>query len=306
MQRSLLSGAVCGHKIRGAPTFACFAQIEIGIAPAKKTYPLQYVGMFRAIFLPALIFPMLLFGMTATAQQSAGGQTDAAPAATTNQSTQPSSPAATLPDDPGTTAHVEAPLQPTGPTAVIDTSMGRMTCVLYSEQAPLTVANFMGLATGGKDWTNPATHQKMHRKPLYNGTTFHRVIPGFMIQGGDPVGNGTGDPGYYINDEFSPQLNFDVSGRLAMANSGPNTDGSQFFITVAPQPSLDQHYSIFGQCDPASVLVAESITEVQRDGQDKPIDPVTIGKITIVPQGQPLPAPPVSAPTVGAPAPTQP
>jgi peptidyl-prolyl cis-trans isomerase A (cyclophilin A) len=262
--------------------------------------------MFRVIVLPSLIVPALLLGMTAAAQQSAGGQTDAAPAAATSPSTQQSSPATALPDDPGTTAHVEAPLQPTGPTAVIDTSMGRMTCVLYSEEAPLTVANFIGLATGSKDWTNPVTHQKMHRKPLYNGTTFHRVIPGFMIQGGDPAGNGTGDPGYYVNDEFSPQLNFDVSGRLAMANSGPNTNGAQFFITVAPQPSLDQHYSIFGQCDPASVLVAESITEVPRDGQDKPSDPVTISKITIVPQGQPLPAPPAAAPTASAPAPAQP
>ena len=262
--------------------------------------------MFRVIALPALIFPALLLGMTATAQQSTGSQTDAAPTATTSQSTQQSNPAAALPDDPGTTAHVEAPLQPSGPTVVIDTSMGRMTCALYSEQAPLTVANFIGLATGSKDWTNPATHQKMHGKPLYNGTTFHRVIPGFMIQGGDPLGNGTGDPGYYVNDEFSPQLNFDVAGRLAMANSGPNTNGAQFFITVAPQPSLDQHYSIFGQCDPASVLVAESITEIPRDGQDKPIDPVTISKITIVPQGQPLPAPPASAPMASAPAPAQP
>jgi peptidyl-prolyl cis-trans isomerase A (cyclophilin A) len=171
-----------------------------------------------------------------------------------------------------------------------------MTCVLFSKEAPLTTDNFVGLATGTKDWTNPATHKKVHGKPLYDGTTFHRVIPGFMIQGGDPVGNGTGDPGYYVNDEFSPDLNFDVAGRLAMANSGPNTNGSQFFITVAPQSSLDQHYSIFGQCDPASVLVAESITQVPRDGQDKPDDTVTIQKITIVPAGQPLPPPPVTAP----------
>ena len=197
-----------------------------------------------------------------------------------------------LPEDPGTTAHVEAPLAPEGPTAVFDTSMGRMVCGLYSKEAPETVANFVGLATGSKEWTDPATHRKMQGKPLYNGTTFHRVIPDFMIQGGDPLGTGTGDPGYYVNDEFAPNLNFDVAGRLAMANSGPNTNGSQFFITVAPQPSLDQHYSIFGQCDPASVLVAEAITQVPRNSRDKPLDPVYLNKVTIVQPGQPLPPPP--------------
>jgi peptidyl-prolyl cis-trans isomerase A (cyclophilin A) len=118
------------------------------------------------------------------------------------------------------------------------------------------------------------------------------VIPDFMIQGGDPLGTGTGDPGYYVNDEFAPNLNFEVAGRLAMANSGPNTNGSQFFITVAPQPSLDQHYSIFGQCDPASVLVAEAITQVPRNSRDKPLDPVYLNKVTIVQPGQPLPPPP--------------
>jgi peptidyl-prolyl cis-trans isomerase A (cyclophilin A) len=175
---------------------------------------------------------------------------------------------------------------------VFDTTMGRMTCRLFSKEAPRTVANFIGLAEGTKDWTDPATHQKMHGKPLYNGTTFHRVIPDFMIQGGDPIGTGMGDPGYYINDEIVPDLNFDVPGRLAMANSGPDTDGSQFFITVAPYPSLDQHYSIFGQCDPHSVLIAQSITEVERDAKDKPLEPVTLNKVTIVRDGQPLPTPP--------------
>ncbi|MEO6828204.1 MAG: peptidylprolyl isomerase [Acidobacteriaceae bacterium] len=262
--------------------------------------------MFRLTFLPALILPVIMLGMTANAQQNAGGQADSATQSqqqATDQQQAPSTPAAALPDDPGTTAGVKTPLQPTGPTAVIDTSMGRMTCVLYSKEAPRTTENFEGLTTGSKDWTSPVTHKKMHGTPLYNGTTFHRVIPGFMIQGGDPAGNGTGDPGYYVDDEISPNLNFDVPGRLAMANSGPNTNGSQFFITVTPQPSLDQHYSIFGQCDPASVLVAESITQVPRDGQDKPFEPVTIQKITIVPQGKPLPAAPAVAP---APPPAQP
>lgn len=200
-----------------------------------------------------------------------------------------------LPDSPETQAHVSP--QPTGPTVVFDTSMGRMTCKLFSREAPQTVANFIGLAQGTKDWTDPATHQKMHGKGLYDGTTFHRVIPGFMIQGGDPLGNGMGDPGYFIDDEFDPDLNFDVAGRLAMANSGPNTDGSQFFITVAPYDGGDQHYTIFGQCDPHSVIVAQSIAEVERDAHDKPLEPVLLNKVTIVRDGQPMPASPTESTT---------
>jgi peptidyl-prolyl cis-trans isomerase A (cyclophilin A) len=120
------------------------------------------------------------------------------------------------------------------------------------------------------------------------------VIPGFMAQGGDPMGDGRGDPGYYIQDEIDPSLMFDVAGRLAMANSGPNTDGSQFFITEEPQPSLNGHYTIFGQCDPSSVLVVKTITRVERDDRDKPLAPVVLKKVTIVPVGQPLPPSPAS------------
>lgn len=215
-------------------------------------------------------------------------------------------PVQVLPDDPGTTAHIEASVQPTGPRAVFDTSMGRMVCRLFSKEAPLTTANFVGLATGSKTWTDPANHEKVTGKPFYDGTTFHRVIPGFMIQGGDRLGTGQGDAGYYFNDEVTPALTFDVAGRLAMANAGPNTNGSQFFITVAPQPSLDGHYSIFGQCDPDSVLVAETITQVPRDRRDKPLDPVTLNKVTIVQQGDALPAPPPpAAPKPAPPASTQ-
>jgi peptidyl-prolyl cis-trans isomerase A (cyclophilin A) len=205
-----------------------------------------------------------------------------------------------LPDSPETQAHASP--QPTGPTVVFDTSMGRMTCKLFSKEAPQTVANFIGLAEGTKDWTDPTTHQKIHGKPLYDGTTFHRVIPDFMIQGGDPLGNGQGDPGYYIDDEFDPNLNFDMAGRLAMANSGPNTDGSQFFITEAPYESLNQHYTIFGQCDPHSVIVAQSIADVERDAHDKPLDPVILKKVTIVHDGQPMPPLPAESSTSSAPA----
>lgn len=218
----------------------------------------------------------------------------------------PSAPAASapapLPDSPDT--NIKPALQPTGPTAVFDTSMGQMRCKLFDKEAPLAVANFVGLATGTKDWTDPATHKKQHGKPMYNGTTFHRVIPGFMIQGGDPLGSGAGDPGYMFPDEIVPGLGFDVPGRLAMANSGPNTNGSQFFITEQPYPSLDGNYSIFGQCDEPSVSVVAAITHVERDPEDKPLVPVTLSKVTIVPAGQAVAAPapqpsPGAVPAVG-------
>jgi peptidyl-prolyl cis-trans isomerase A (cyclophilin A) len=201
------------------------------------------------------------------------------------QSTPP--PAEALPDAP--TSNAPLVLQPTGPTAVFDTSMGRITCKLFQKEAPETVANFIGLAEGTKDWTDPATHKKMHNKPLYNGTVFHRVIPDFMIQGGDPTATGMGDPGYSFKDEFNPNLNFDVPGRLAMANSGPDTNGSQFFITEATPEHLNQKHSIFGQCDDSSISVVKSIARVERDGDDKPITPVVLNKVTIVPDGKPLP-----------------
>lgn len=205
-------------------------------------------------------------------------------------------PAQDIPDAPQATA--AAMIQPNGPTIVMDTSMGRITCQTFQKQAPNAVANFIGLAEGTKDWTDPATHKKMHHKPLYDGTTFHRVIPEFMIQGGDPWGTGSGDPGYSFADEFDPDLNFDVPGRLAMANSGPNTNGSQFFITEQGYDSLNQHYTLFGQCDDSSLSVVKAIARVQRDGNDKPLVPVVLKKVTIVPEGQPvppLPNPPAAA-----------
>jgi peptidyl-prolyl cis-trans isomerase A (cyclophilin A) len=220
------------------------------------------------------------------------------------QSPQTPPPASDLPDSPAAQVHT-AP-QPTGATAVFDTSRGRIVCRFFDKQAPQAVANFIGLATGTKDWKDPATHKTMHRKPLYNGTTFHRVIPEFMVQGGDPIGDGTGDPGYYVKDEFDPDLNFDVAGRLAMANSGPDTNGSQFFITEAPQPSLDQHYTIFGQCDDSGVLVVQTIARVERDRRDKPLTPVYLKKVTIVPVGQPLPPDPSPAAPPAPPVPPVP
>ena len=220
--------------------------------------------------------------------------TSQAPAA--GQSTQD------LPDVP--TATPAALIVPNGPSVVMDTSMGRITCQFYQKQAPLAVTNFIGLARGTKDWTDPTTKKVQHHKPLYDGTTFHRVIPEFMIQGGDPAGNGSGDPGYAFDDEFNPDLNVDRPGRLAMANSGPNTNGSQFFITEQGYDSLNQHYTLFGQCDDSSVTVVKSIARVQRDGNDKPLEPVVIEKVTIVPEGQPMP--PLPAGQQSAPAAPQP
>jgi peptidyl-prolyl cis-trans isomerase A (cyclophilin A) len=220
----------------------------------------------------------------ALAAVSAGAQDS-----TTGQTGQSAAP---LPDAPQATP--AAVTVPNGPFVVMDTSMGRITCQFYQKQAPNAVANFIGLAEGTKDWTDPATKRKMHGKPFYDGTTFHRVIPEFMIQGGDPLGTGTGDAGYAFDDEFDPGLTFDRPGRLAMANSGPNTNGSQFFITEQAYPSLDMHYTIFGQCDDPSVEVVKTIARVPRDDNDKPLTPVVLNKVTIVPEGAPMPPQPGS------------
>jgi peptidyl-prolyl cis-trans isomerase A (cyclophilin A) len=174
----------------------------------------------------------------------------------------------------------------------MDTTMGRLTCRTFPQQAPLAVANFIGLAEGTKDWIDNATSQKQHNRRFYDGLTFHRVIPGFMVQGGDPAGDGSGDAGFYFPDEISPNLNFSVPGRLAMANSGPNTNGSQFFITEQGYDSLNQHYTLFGQCDDTSVEVVKTIARVPRDSNDKPLTPVVLKKVTIVPEGQPVPPSP--------------
>jgi peptidyl-prolyl cis-trans isomerase A (cyclophilin A) len=216
-----------------------------------------------------------------------------------------------LPDAPSTTSQIKPPLVPTGPTAVIDTTMGRLTCKLYEKEAPITVANFIGLAEGTKDWTDPKTLQKMHHQPFYNGTTFHRVIPTFMIQGGDRMGDGTGDPGYFFQDEIDTSLTFDQPGLLAMANAGPGpsgsgTNGSQFFITEQPVPQLNGKHTIFGQCDEHSAILVGSIARVQRDANDKPLTSVVINRVTIVRDGQPMPPLPAAPPTppaaTGAPA----
>lgn len=185
------------------------------------------------------------------------------------------------------TATQAAPAE--NPKAILHTTAGDLTCELFPKQAPKTVANFIGLATGTKEWTNPETRKKQQGVPLYNGTIFHRVIPNFMIQGGDPLGNGQGGPGYSFEDEFSPDLKFDVPGRLAMANSGPATNGSQFFITEVPTPHLDGRHTIFGQCTPESVELVKQIARKATDPRDnRPYDSVKINTIEIT--GLPKPA----------------
>jgi peptidyl-prolyl cis-trans isomerase A (cyclophilin A) len=166
-----------------------------------------------------------------------------------------------------------------GTYAVIETRLGTIVGRLFPEQSPKTVANFVGLAEGTKEFTDPKTNQKAKRA-FYDGTIFHRVIPKFMIQGGDPLGMGYGGPGYKFEDEFSPTLNFNKTGMLAMANAGPNTNGSQFFITVAPQPGLNDgagngHYTIFGEVVEGQE-VANAISQESRDPNDRPLKTVSM------------------------------
>ena len=164
-------------------------------------------------------------------------------------------------------------------TAVIETSKGTIECQLFEKDAPNTVANFVGLASGTKEYKDPKTGQPK-KSNYYDGLIFHRVIPNFMIQGGDPLGTGTGGPGYSFKDEY-PSQKFDQPGRLAMANAGPNTNGSQFFITTATDDFLNNngHYVIFGQVTKGQD-VADAISKVDRDSSDRPKVPVVIKKVT--------------------------
>ena len=165
--------------------------------------------------------------------------------------------------------------------ATLHTNMGDIVIDLFPNHAPKTVANFVELATGQREWTHPKSGKKSNDN-LYDGTVFHRVISGFMIQGGDPAGNGTGGPGYKFADEFHPELVFDRPYLLAMANAGPGTNGSQFFITVAATTWLNRKHSIFGEVtDKASKAVVDAIAEVETGAQDRPKSEVRIDSVTI-------------------------
>lgn len=172
----------------------------------------------------------------------------------------------------------ESKVQTKGKMVTIKTTAGDIQIKLFPEKAPKTVENFLGLATGKKAWTDQ--NKTVKGRPLYNGTIFHRVIPDFMIQGGDPLGNGTGGPGYQFEDEFSPSDQFDRPGILAMANSGPNTNGSQFFITVKPTPWLNGRHTIFGEVT-GGMDVVEKIVSAPRGPNDMPEKPVQIKKIVV-------------------------
>jgi peptidyl-prolyl cis-trans isomerase A (cyclophilin A) len=271
----------------------------------------------RAI-ITALIFGSLLMAQTTT-KTPAKSTTSKAKSSGTAKSAPKAAPAgATHTAARATSAKWEHPV------AVFDTSMGKINCELFQDKAPKTVANFIGLAKGTKEWKHPFTGEVMNGKPLYDGVTFHRVIPNFMIQGGDPQGNGSGDIGYKFADEFSPDLKFDRPGRMAMANAGPNTNSSQFFITEVPNqyldPCLDEQgcvrggrmvpkgygYTIFGQCDPQSLQVVAKIARVATDPRNnKPYDPVTIKHITILGDGAPAKGAGASSSKASTPAPSK-
>jgi peptidyl-prolyl cis-trans isomerase A (cyclophilin A) len=163
--------------------------------------------------------------------------------------------------------------------AHFDTTQGKFTAELFEDKVPKTVANFTGLAEGTKEWTHPKTGER-HKKPYFDGIIFHRVIPGFMIQGGDPLGQGHGGPGYQFEDEFHQDLRHDRAGILSMANAGPNTNGSQFFITLGPTPHLDRRHSVFGLVT-EGLDVVHKMGKVATDRNDRPATPVVINKITI-------------------------
>ncbi len=166
-----------------------------------------------------------------------------------------------------------------GTYAILETSQGSIVCRLFEKEAPRTVSNFIGLAEGIVEFTDPRTGQKVKR-PFFDGLTFHRVIPNFMIQGGCPLGNGTGGPGYRFADEFHPSLRHDRAGKLSMANAGPNTNGSQFFVTVAATPWLDNRHTIFGEVVEGQDVTVK-ILQVPRDSNDRPRTPVVLERVRI-------------------------
>ncbi|WP_224448867.1 peptidylprolyl isomerase [Haloprofundus salilacus] len=169
---------------------------------------------------------------------------------------------------------------PDNPTAVLKTNHGDITVELFEERVPRTVENFVGLATGQKEWTDPETGETKDGEPLYDDVQFHRIIEGFMIQGGDPTGTGRGGPGYQFDDEFHDELGHDGPGVLSMANSGPNTNGSQFFITLDAQPHLDGRHSVFGKVIDGMDVVRE-IGSVPTGRNDKPTEDVVLESVAI-------------------------
>ncbi len=238
---------------------------------------------------------LLCFGLAAAGQSASKGSGQGAAAQGAAAKTPPAKKAAAAPAK--------------EPAAVIHTTAGDMKCELFPDKAPLAVANFIGLARGTKTWNDPATGKPVHGKPLYDGVIFHRVIPDFMVQTGDPSGTGSGDVGFEFKDELHPDLLFDQPGRLAMANRGPNTNSSQFFITEKEVPFLNpcldpggcmggrrpanSGYTIFGQCDDQAVELVKKIARstcgggLPCDGNNsRPQNPVKITHIDILSTGK--------------------
>lgn len=213
---------------------------------------------------------------------SSSTQPAASPSARTRKvSAKPTATVPVSPDDPlkGALSLADATKGLTGKgalTAVIETELGAITCSLMEDKAPITVANFVGLARGLRPWKNP--DGAWVKKPAYDGTTFHRVIKGFMIQGGDAAGTGAGEPGYVVPDEIWDDAYHDRAGQLCMANRGPNTNGAQFFITDGPAPHLDGKYTIFGECGPVDLIHKLGAVEVKGE---RPASPPKLKKVTV-------------------------
>jgi len=167
--------------------------------------------------------------------------------------------------------------------AHFETNLGHFTAELFEDKVPQTVANFVGLAEGSREWTDPKTGEKK-KEPFYDGIVFHRIIEGFVLQGGDPLGQGHGGPGYQFEDEFHPELRHDRAGILSMANAGPNTNGSQFFITLAPTPHLDRKHAVFGAVT-EGLSVIDEIGRVKTDRNDRPVAPVMMKRVRIERRG---------------------
>jgi len=165
-------------------------------------------------------------------------------------------------------------------TATLQTSLGDITITLHADRAPRTVENFIGLATGQREWTDPETGDTISGDPLYEDVLFHRVIEDFMIQTGDPTGTGRGGPGYTFDDEFHEDLRHDSAGVVSMANRGPDTNGSQFFITLSPQPQLDGRHSVFGQVTDGMGVV-EQIGSVETDENDRPVEAISLESVSV-------------------------
>lgn len=216
---------------------------------------------------------------TPTAKPATPQKPTAKPAAPASPTAKPATPATAKPAAPAISAAKYGP----GVYGIFTTSMGNIIVRLFDKDAPNTVQNFIGLAEGKKPWKDSRTG-RMVRRPYYNNGSFHRVIPNFMIQGGDPLGTGYGGPGFEFANEISPKHHHDKPGILSMANHGPNTNGGQFFITVAPYPSLDGSYSIFGEVVEGQE-VANAISRVPRtmagEGKDRPLTPVVIKQVRI-------------------------